>query len=103
MNLKIRRSILAFVVGLMLAVAGSAFTSVSNEAMVDIQYQYNPDVLDQAKSPDAYSQITGTPPSCGGSELPCIITVPSGMTLSQYLNSFSTNEDVVSAATERKD
>ena len=92
----LKRGVLAAVFGVILAVAGTAFTPANNNA-VSVMYEFKSQDLDDADVPSAYEEITGTAPSCSGNALPCIITVPDGHTLSSYLSSFNGDDEAVLA------
>lgn len=99
--LKINSGIVAAIFAVTVAFAGSAFSPAEVKTAA-VMYQYNSSQLNQARVSSAYSEITGTSPSCTGSNLPCIITVPDGQTLDQYLGSFDSDIEVREAATATK-
>jgi hypothetical protein len=99
--LKIKTGLIAAVIAVTAAFAASAFSPAEVETR-SVMYQFNSSQLNQARVSSNYSEITGTPPSCSGSSLPCIITVPDGQTLDQYLSSFSTDVALRNAATAKK-
>lgn len=100
-TLKINSGIVAALFAVTALLAGSAF-SPAQVKNVDVMYEFTSDQLSNARVSSAYSEITGAGPSCSGSNLPCIITVPEGQTLEQYLGSFNSDAAVRDAATATK-
>lgn len=92
-------------VALVVAVATMAFTNVettgevAEEAML-VQYRFNGTMLSEVHTLNKWSQISGSSPSCSGSNLPCVVAVQ-GETLQEFLNA-RTAEEVVEDAISKK-
>ncbi|MEO8794261.1 MAG: hypothetical protein ABI390_02280 [Daejeonella sp.] len=99
--LKLKTGLFAAIIAVTAAFAASAFKPAEVKTS-SVMYQFNSSQLNQARVSSAYSEITGTPPSCSGNNLPCIITVPDGQTLDQYLTSFGSDNALKNAATAKK-
>jgi hypothetical protein len=80
-NLKMKFSLLAFALGSFVAVTQSAFTPAAKKFAT--QYQFNGTTLTDDTDPNNYSAVSS--PTCGGSAMPCVISVPTGTTLSSWL------------------
>jgi hypothetical protein len=92
------------VLALVLAVAASAFTTTTLDVN---RWHFMSNQLSDAKVASEYEPATGSE-TCGGTSLPCIIEVPDDpniddeQELQAYLNSFSSDQDVLASAAERK-
>ncbi|MBB6611799.1 hypothetical protein H7F15_12175 [Pontibacter sp. Tf4] len=76
------------IIGAMAAIASAAaaFTGapLSSEASTIVQYQFGGSSMSEVYELDEWTEVTGTLPSCSGSNLPCVVTVQSG-TLEEWL------------------
>jgi len=70
------------------------------EKSMVMQYQFNGSSLEDVHDLDQWSAVTGGAPSCGGSAVPCVVTVQSG-SLEDWLND-RTAEQIRTDATSRK-
>lgn len=92
-------------VALVVAVAAMAFTNVAApaeaaEEVAAVQYQFNGNDMEDVYDLEFWAEVEGSGPSCGGDDLPCIVTVQSG-SLESWLSG-KTQEQIRLQATSRK-
>lgn len=83
--------VLSAVVILTIAAFTYAFTSAKHKVIKHApkdgtEYVFTGNDISQVRTAADYEELTGSEPSCSGSSLPCIIRVPNGETLQQYLD-----------------
>ncbi|ARS35803.1 hypothetical protein [Pontibacter actiniarum] len=86
-----------------MAAAAMAFTGEkASEKPVLMQYQFNGESLDEVYDLNQWSQVSGGGPSCGGSAIPCVVTVQNQESLEDWLNA-RTPQQIRNEASSRKD
>lgn len=85
---------------LVAAAATMAFTQeeAPAEAAVAVQYQFTGTQMSDVYNTNLWSVVSGGGPSCGGENLPCVVSVPSG-TIGAWLNARSTDKILEDAQT----
>ncbi|QEM07803.1 hypothetical protein DIU31_031480 [Mucilaginibacter rubeus] len=89
-NSRLNISMLAIVLGTVIAFTQSAFKPVHKHKFATAQWIFNGTMLSQDKSAANYTKVDAThpvPTSCSGSAVPCYITVDGD--LQTYLNANS--------------
>jgi len=82
------------------AVAAMAFTNVEVPAKeaVAVQYQFTGNSMNNVYNTNLWVEVEGTGPSCGGENLPCVVSVESG-TIGAWLNAREPEEILEDAQT----
>jgi hypothetical protein len=80
-NFRMKISVFAIALGSVIALTQSAFTPAGKRFAT--QYQFNGTSLADDKNAANYSAVSS--PTCGGTAMPCVISVPTGTTLTAWL------------------
>jgi hypothetical protein len=102
-RIKLNFAVVALLLGSVIAITQSSFTTAKavKGKTSDAHYVFTGNALADDTDPANYDVEDGDPGCASGMSLPCVITVPDGTSLTDWLGA-RTKEQILSQADEKK-